>query len=564
MSIRKKLLICFITLLFFIMVLGLSGIAKINEMNDHTSTITNDMLPSLESLANINYLTERTINSAFKHVFVEDDFEMMKIEEEMVITINELEKELKRFESLLSHEYELNVFSAFVQAWQTYLDAHDNVITNSKSNNDDLAAIFLIEASKQFDISRLHVDELLLINIEDARELGEEGDALYQKSKLETVILIVFASLITVLFLLLSHTKISKPLKLITDHIVKVAQGDLTSSDVKINSKDEIGILANSVNEMVVNLRNLLYQIDDTATHLASSSEQLLTSAEETKDATENIAANIEEIATVSNDQANFVNSYSKTIDTMGAGIQQIASTSYTILNTANTTSEKTNVGYKEIKKVIAQMDCVNSNVTQLGTAIGGLKGRSQEIERIISVITGIADQTNLLALNAAIEAARAGEHGRGFAVVADEVRKLAEQSAKSAHQISELIIHIQKETDFVVQSMGTTSGEVTEGITLVNNAGNLFNEIKNSICVMVQQFEDVTASSQQMSANVEQINVTMKSLVQNVEVTASSTHEISSSSEEQYSAMEGIVSLSSSLAETAQQLKDHTEIFKL
>ena len=143
-------------------------------------------------------------------------------------------------------------------------------------------------------------------------------------------------------------------------------------------------------------------------------------------------------------------------------------------------------------------MESINNNVDTLALVVEGLGKRSFEIGAITEVITAIADQTNLLSLNAAIEAARAGEHGRGFAVVSDEVRKLAEQSAQSAQQISQLITLIQEETKKAVKSMEKVSTEVEQGTSAVNEAGKSFNQIQATVNDVTLQVEEVTMTLKQ------------------------------------------------------------------
>jgi methyl-accepting chemotaxis protein len=209
-------------------------------------------------------------------------------------------------------------------------------------------------------------------------------------------------------------------------------------------------------------------------------------------------------------------------------------------------------------------MSSISNTVNDLAKVIKGLGDRSQEIGQIVEVITGIAQQTNLLALNAAIEAARAGEHGRGFAVVADEVRKLAEQSAESAQQITNLIGTIQADTSTAVNVMDSTIQEVSSGIGVVNTAGEAFNRIENLINTVAKQIQEVSAASQQMSVGAMQVVKAIDEISDVSEKTAAGTQNVSAAAQEQLASMEEISASSSSLSKMATELQTLVSRFKV
>jgi len=182
----------------------------------------------------------------------------------------------------------------------------------------------------------------------------------------------------------------------------------------------------------------------------------------------------------------------------------------------------------------------------------------------MVESISEISAQTNLLSLNAAIEAARAGEHGRGFEVVATEVRKLSDQSAKSAEQISVLVATIQKGMNNASQSMGEVNAEVQEGIELVRKAGGTFEEIREAVSNVAGQTQEVSASIEQMAAGVEQINVSMKTIMEVTENAAAGTEEVSATSEEQRSAMQEIASAANDPSSMAEELQQSLSQFKV
>ncbi|WP_408605284.1 methyl-accepting chemotaxis protein [Bacillus timonensis] len=315
---------------------------------------------------------------------------------------------------------------------------------------------------------------------------------------------------------------------------------------------------------MAKSLREVIQQVGLNADQVAASAEQLTASSEQTNDATKQIAETMQQVASGVDKQVKSIDETSQTVNEMATGVQQIAGSAQQVTSSALETTEKASEGRQSIKTVVNQMSSINDTFTELSGVVKGLGQRSVEIGQIIEVITGIADQTNLLALNAAIEAARAGEHGRGFAVVADEVRKLAEQSATSSNQIAQLILAIQNETNKAVETMEVATEEVVSGIGLVNTAGTAFTQIEDSITDVTTQIQEVSAAVQQMAAGTEQMVQSMQLITEIAEESGSGTQEVSAATEEQLASMDEISASAGALAHMAEDLQEVISKFKM
>lgn len=357
---------------------------------------------------------------------------------------------------------------------------------------------------------------------------------------------------------------ISKPIVQMATRAKQVAEGDLTGEKIAIKNRDELGQLADDFALMTDNLRQLISRVRLGSEQVASTSEQLTASAEQTSRATEQIAVTMQEMAVGTEDQAKTVDATSETINEMSARMQDIVDNTELVTRTVETAAKTVTSGNQAIETAIAQMNSISTTVSGLAESIKLLGDRSAEISKIVEVITSIAEQTNLLALNAAIEAARAGEHGRGFAVVANEVRILAEQSAKSTQQIKDLIAAIQIDTNSAVLAMESTTSEVSAGIEVVNDAGKAFHGILSGTQEVASQIQEVSNATHLMSEGSAQVVYAIETIAKTAESTAFGTQNVSAAAEEQLASMEEISSSAAALSEMAEELQDLVKQFKV
>jgi methyl-accepting chemotaxis protein len=378
----------------------------------------------------------------------------------------------------------------------------------------------------------------------------------------KTLMVLAVSVLAGAAIILLIVRSITKPLQKLMTVSKKISEGDLTVS-AAIDRRDELGQLAKSFDEMRQSLRNILDEVNQSANHLAASAEELMASAEQSTKASEQISSTIQEVAQGTEQQVQSVESGYQVVNEMAASAQQITSNAQHVSTAAQEASSRAEAGNQAVEVAIRQMKAISETVNGLARAVQGLGERSHQIGKILDVITDIANQTNLLALNAAIEAARAGEYGRGFAVVADEVRKLAEQTSHSTQQIAELVASIQQETDKTVQSMETATREVTEGIDVVNTAGESFAEIKRSIAEVALQIQELTAAVAQLSSGASHMVESTRVIREVAEVSASGTQSVSAAVQEQLASMEEISASATALAKMAEELQELVGKFK-
>ena len=322
-------------------------------------------------------------------------------------------------------------------------------------------------------------------------ELDEAAAPILQK----TILIIMISILVGAMVMFLFIRSIMKPINDLKEHAVTISKGDLTRT-IKVKSNDEIGQLGRAFNEMVENLRNLVNKVNLNATQVAASAQELTAGAEQTTDATEQVSHAIQEVASSSEKQTSGVEETAKALDEIAHGVTLITDSSIKVSDLSRHTMNQAEIGGKVVSDVVNQMKSISDSVTESNVMIESLNERSKEVSTILNVITAIAEQTNLLSLNAAIEAARAGEHGRGFSVVAEEVRKLAEQSQQSAKEIDAIVQRIQMETENAVQKMAEVNEDVNTGVQISNEAIEKFQQILKGTTEIVPQMEEVSATT--------------------------------------------------------------------
>ncbi len=299
----------------------------------------------------------------------------------------------------------------------------------------------------------------------------------------------------------------------ILEVVEKISEGDFTIEFEYLDRADAISRLYSGLNEMMKKLSTTLHKVKDIANSLSSASYELTASAEQ-------IAASVQE-------QSSQAGEIASAVEEMSATIVENSKNANYALEEAKKAVEIAKSGGETIKEIIEQMEKVAESVKSLANMINKLESSSEKIGEIISVIDDIADQTNLLALNAAIEAARAGEHGRGFAVVADEVRKLAEKTVKSTKEIREIILEIQNSMETVVKSVDSSLGIVDEGIKKADIANKALYNIITVVENEKDLFNQLASASTQQAATSEQISRNIEMMTTAIQETASGSNQI-------------------------------------
>ncbi|MNH90664.1 Methyl-accepting chemotaxis protein McpB [compost metagenome] len=491
---------------------------SLDDMYDNRLTPISD-LNDVNALFLQNRLNLRDMNTMAK-----TDAENNEYKEKIKNNVKEIEAKISTYSKTNLRTEEKEKLQAFSSAWKLYTTSLDEAIRMNSNNisTEEFTSYLLSGPLKQpTEETAAILDALINSNVSQAEQANVDAKKLYQSSRTITFAIIMIALLMSVGFGYLISQLIARPLNRVMRLVGRVANGDLSETS-DIDTKDEIGQLAKSVNEMVLNLRQTVGGILDSAESVSAASQQ--------------ISASTEEIASGSMSQARAAQTMNDLFRELSLAIQSVAVSAEHASELSDKTIHMAQDGGKVIRTSIDGMTRVNEQMSRL-------EADSNQIGEIIEVIDDIAEQTNLLALNAAIEAARAGEQGRGFAVVADEVRKLAERSSEATKQITAIIKGMQANTQHSVKA-------VNEGVACSHQTGEAFDHILSMVNETAHKVTEIAAACEEQAA-------------QSSEVMSSIEH-ISQATEEAAASSEQTASTAQSLALLAEELNNSVAIFRI
>lgn len=433
-------------------------------------------------------------------------------------------------------------------------------------------------SSKQTAYSEIYTDQfgtwqaalvpILDKNNEVAAVFGVDLDAsimnqLKYQFLLWLSISVVICLIIVLILQYFGTKKLLSPIADIQTAISKVSDGDLTTT-INVKSKDELGELSHQFNKMTETLSSLIKEARLVTDKVHQSSIEFLKIAGDTVQSANQFSTSIHQVTESLEYQTVSSTESARVMEEMATGIQRAAESASTISTKSEDTLSQTQSGRSLIQQAVSQMQHINQTVGSSAEVVTRLGARSQEIGQIVSVISEITEQTNLLALNAAIEAARAGEAGRGFAVVADEVRNLAEQSKEAATKIVNIIQLTQGDTKQAVEAMTKGTMEVATGVQVIDNVGNVINEIVESTKLVSEEIQESSAVYEEMSASSEEVNATVDEIAHAAQNSLTIFKGLSSETEKQLQSMEIMKESSHAIAEMVKSLEDKLNSFTI
>ncbi|WP_235775681.1 MULTISPECIES: methyl-accepting chemotaxis protein [Paenibacillus] len=516
-----KIISAFLIVALLLAALGVYSSLTMRNMNKNAIELYSNNLISVNTLggAQVSFQKARVLIRDLSTTTVASDQE--QYEKELNATVQDIEKNIEQYRPRAATAEEQNILKSLDPEFSIYKDLLNQGVQIAKEQGSEAFLKFRAESLKpQTDkISNL-LNQLLNLNVQIAAATNDETQNYYSTGISVTVAIIIIAIVLSVLIGSFIARSISKPLLQMVGVATKVANGDLTEQ-VSISSRDEVGQLASALNRMVDNLKTLVNEIVMNSQSVAASSQQ--------------ISASTQEIASTSTSQSAAAGDITNLFKELSIAIDSVANSAEEAADLSNDTVRTAREGGAVVEASLKGMQAVNGKMAQL-------ESDSQKIGDIIEVIDDIAEQTNLLALNAAIEAARAGEQGRGFAVVADEVRKLAERSGGATKEITSIIKAMQENTKQSVQA-------VAESVQQSSRTGEAFERIIGMVNDSSIKVNEIAAACEEESAQAAEVMGAVQSI-------AASSEESAAASEETAATCQSLAQLSQELATAAAAFK--------
>ncbi len=411
------------------------------------------------------------------------------------------------------------------------------------------------------------VEQMTTLALAKGEESKEDGINALKQAETTSFISMMFGLLLLIIIVILSVViprNIAKPINILKERMDLMANGDLSNEPLEIKSEDEIGMLLQSSNQVSENLKEMLTSISSVSEALSNQSSNLTQTSFEVKEGSSQIAVTMQALSSGSETQVNITSELSSSMGAFTTEVKNANQSGEIVYDSSQKVLGLTKDGSKLMTSSINQMSIIDQIVKEAVEKVKGLDDQSQEISKLVGVIKAIAEQTNLLALNAAIEAARAGEHGKGFAVVADEVRKLAEQVSLSVTDITQIVNNIQNETKLVTSSLQGGYKEVESGKNQIVTTGHTFEEIERSLSEMANGVQFISRTLGTIATNSDGINNSISEIASVSEEAAAGIEETAASVEQSSGSMEEIAISATRLNDLANDLKQLINKFVL
>ncbi|USW95727.1 methyl-accepting chemotaxis protein [Pseudomonas proteolytica] len=488
MNIAPRAFLGFACIGALMLFLGIFALNQMSKIRGAAEDITQSSVPSIRALEDFTQLTLRLRVLSYRLLTNREPDVQQKTLEAFELRNQQIRTAQGTYEKLIEGREERLAYDEYVRLLGQYHQIEERMKSLSRSNQiEELRTLLNTELLSNSEQVNAALTRLLDLNNSMANATNQKAADQYDSAFDLVVALLVLATALTVLFAWLLTRSITLPIAQALDAAEHIAEGNLTQS-IKVDGDDEAGRLLRAMHKMQEKLRDTLQRISGSATQLASAAEELNAVTDESARGLTQQNNEIEQAATAVNE--------------MTSAVEEVARNAVSTSEASKNATASAGDGRDLVQETVSAIERMSGDVQGTATLIGALAEESRDIGKVLDVIRGLADQTNLLALNAAIEAARAGEAGRGFAVVADEVRALAHRTQQSTSEIERMIGSIQAGTEQAVDSMRNSTERAESTLNIAKGAGMSLDTI-NSAIIEINERNLVIASAAEEQAQV-------------------------------------------------------------
>jgi methyl-accepting chemotaxis protein len=487
MRIGNRLMVLVVLQCLVLLAVALTGLTGVAHTKDRLHSVYEESIVPLlylDNLLNQDFQARAQLEEAFN---AGTPAEAQKHLQRLAGFGTEAEKAWKEYSAIAMSAEERRLADEVGQAHQGLVAARSQVVAAFGAEGRAAAAEVdkRVERIAKFDQWRAKLDKLIEYQAREAESGYKEADGDYREAKWAVIGALLLGIGVAGVLSWMVIRSITGPLHTATEIAGRIAQGDLTAP-IDDQGRDEVAVLLQAFSRMQKGLREMVAQINNGVAQLSSATVQL--------------SATAEQVSTSSETQSGAAASVASSVEEVTVSIAQLSERAEETQAISTQASRASREGAEIVNQSTTEITSIAKSVDRAAGVVRALGEKSRQIATIVNVIKDIADQTNLLALNAAIEAARAGEQGRGFAVVADEVRKLSEKTAGSTQEIAAMIDSILRGTQEAVQSMEEGVTRVQSGVDLAKQAGSSMGDLQENSARMLQAVSDMSTSLREQS----------------------------------------------------------------
>jgi methyl-accepting chemotaxis protein len=521
LNIAPRAFLGFAFIALLVIVLGVFAVSRMTIIRQASVDMEATQLPSIGFLGNVTENVLRLRILSFRVLVNRDPAALQEAQTRVGVLIDKVRSAQASYAALPAGPEEAALYKTFSTTLDNYMQAQSQMLELSQQNKlDEMRTLINTRIKEGTDQMGEQLNKLVAINAADAKAASVKAGEYYNEAFIGIVTVAVMASLLTVLLAWLLTRSILTPLNRAVLAAETIAGGNLSKA-IEVDGKDEPARLLGALSAMQINLRKTIEQIAGSATQLGAAAEELSTVTQEASRGLQQQNNEIEQAATAVNE--------------MTAAVEEVARNAVSTSEASNQSTQAAREGRDRVVETVDAIQTMTHDVQNTSLMIEGLATQGRDIGKVLDVIRAIAEQTNLLALNAAIEAARAGEAGRGFAVVADEVRALAHRTAQSTQEIEKMVAGIQNGTGEAVSSMQQSNQRTQSTLEMARAAGIALEQITQSIHLINERNLVIASASEeqaQVSREVDRNLVNIRDLATQsaagANQTSAATHELS------------------------------------
>jgi methyl-accepting chemotaxis protein len=488
LNIAPRAFLGFSVIGLLMLILGIFALSQMNKINNANEIMATNSMPSIKALDRLIEGSIRLRVLSYRLMLNRDPDTLQKTTELLAMRNKQIDDARAIYVKLISAPEEQSTYDQYLGLLNEYRQLESRMKSLSQANDmTELTRLLSADLQTNSDQMNTVLGKLVEMNTEQLNKASANATQQYSTAFTMVVTLLIIATVLTLLFAWLLTNSITRPIASALSAAEDIAEGDLTRT-IAVDGTDEAGRLLAAMLKMQAKLRDTLQRISGSATQLASAAEELNAVTDESARGLSQQNNEIEQAATA--------------VNQMTSAVEEVARNAVSTSEASKNATTSASDGRDLVQETVSAIERMSNDVQSTSTLIGNLADESRDIGKVLDVIRGLADQTNLLALNAAIEAARAGEAGRGFAVVADEVRALAHRTQQSTSEIERMIGSIQGGTEQAVNSMRSSTERAESTLNIAKGAGLALDTI-NSAVVEINERNLVIASAAEEQAQV-------------------------------------------------------------